>query len=156
VLNTRGLQPWLESRVRHVFRRAGAALAEPGATDLQPGAWSGPMAREYLHDPARAISDWVDRRDFYHRAVLRWFTGDRRGALLVLNVTEDPSWQARLASFLGLPVGDGVAPIHANPASADEARYGLAERVAQVEDVLRRKGIEAAEWHTDTYVGAEG
>jgi hypothetical protein len=34
------------------------------------------MAREYLNDPERAISDWIDRREFYHRAVIRFFDAE--------------------------------------------------------------------------------
>jgi len=55
ILNTRELKKWLESRVKHVFRQAGATLVD-SLDGPQPGYWSGPMAREYLNDPERATA----------------------------------------------------------------------------------------------------
>jgi len=147
VLNTGALKPWLESRVKHVFRDGGIALDRRDGT-LRPGPLAGPMAQEYLRDPAQAISDWIDRRDFYHRSVLFFFAGDP--ALLVVNVTENPSWQVELGSFLGIEI---QANLHANPTSADVAEFELDERIRQVSAVLRDKQIPPDEWCTETHVG---
>jgi hypothetical protein len=157
VLNTRGLQAWLESRVKHVFRRDGAALAAPievssPAPELQPGVWSGPMAREYLTDPERAISDWIDRREFFHRSAMRYLGTASPDRFLRLNVTDDPTWQARLDGFLGIVVA-GPDTIHANAASADTSLAEVQDRVRQVERVLTLKGIDPEDWGSDAYVG---
>lgn len=168
VLNTRGLKSWLESRVKHVFRLEGAALEGPGVGHSskgeqpscdpggpRPGAWSGAMAREYLHDPERAISDWIDRREFYHRSVMELFATGRRSSFLRLNVIQDPLWHADLGSFLGLiaPLADTFTEIHANVASADTSLPEISERVRQIERVLVQKNIPREEWDSDTYIG---
>lgn len=170
VLNTRGLRGWLGSRVKHVFRRDGAALehppaafaadvdpARPESSGPRPGTWSGPMAREYLHDPERAISDWIDRREFHHRAVIRHFasSGAPR-SLLKLNVIQDRAWATALATFLGLPIpAPDAAGIHVNEASAQESWPGMAGRLRQIEHVLVQKNIQPEEWDNDMYVGFE-
>ncbi|HEX2382480.1 MAG TPA: sulfotransferase [Acidimicrobiales bacterium] len=155
ILNTRGLKKWLESRVKHVFRQGGAALADPDSLDRpQPGFWSGPMAREYLNDPERAISDWVDRREFYHRAVIAFFDTTKPDDFIVVNITRNPTWQEDLDAFLGLAVRGRVRePIHQNTASANMSAYGLPERLQQVESVLHQKNIPTAEWENETFIG---
>jgi hypothetical protein len=154
VLNTRPMRSWLESRVKHVFRWRGGALAPPTADDRpRPGPHSGGMAREYLRDPAQAISDWIDRREVHHRAVLELFpTDDSR--LLVVDVTTDAGWADALGAFLAL---DAVVPdrdvIHAKEATADPDRYDLAARLAQIEVVLDQKAIPPGEWDNRVHIG---
>jgi Sulfotransferase domain len=155
ILNTRELKKWLESRIKHVFRQGGAALADPGSLDgPQPGFWSGPMAREYLNDAERAISDWIDRREFYHRAVIGFFDATKPDDFTVVNVTRNPMWQEDLDAFLGLAVrGRAKDPIHQNTASANTSTYGLPERLQQVESVLHQKNIPTSEWENETFIG---
>ena len=156
VLNTRQLQAWLESRVTHVFRQGGVALAEPEGVggQLRPGLWSGGMAQEYLRDSAQAISDWIDRREFFHRSVLGLFANDASRHLLVLNVTGNPDWPTELASFLDIPAPHpSGAGIHANQATADPDRFDLTARLHEIETVLSHKAIPPAEWQSEVYVG---
>jgi hypothetical protein len=155
VLNTRSLHSWLESRVKHVFRRGGGGLEDPEAVDEpRPGPWSGGMAREYLNDPFQAISDWIDRREYHHRMVVRLFAGDAASDLLVLNVTGNPAWPTALASFLGIDDPDPVtSAIHANPATAELDQFDLDVRLQEIERVLVCKAIPQAEWHSEVHVG---
>lgn len=160
ILNTRGLKRWLESRVKHIFR-GGVALAQPSAAyagqvdaTARDSLGSRPAAREYLRDPERAISDWIDRREFYHRSVMEFFATVKPHDFLRLNVTQDPQWQSELDSFLGCVARGSRTPgIHANAASADMSLPGMPERVRQVESVLVQKNIPRAEWDSDTYIG---
>jgi hypothetical protein len=158
VLNTRELKKWLESRVKHVFRQGGAALAEPtDEANPQPGYWAGDMAREYLNEPERAISDWIDRRDFYHRSVMRYFAATKPDALRLVNVSKDLEWQSGLDEFLELSAGTAQpAEIHANVASADLATHQLDERLQQIEAVLTQKNVPRSQWDTETYIGFNG
>jgi hypothetical protein len=155
ILNTRELKKWLESRVKHVFRQGGAALAEPAdEANPRPGFWAGGMAREYLREPERAISDWIDRRDFYHRSVMQYFAATKPDALRLVNVSKDPRWQSALDEFLGLSAASEHSPhIHANIATADLAAHQLDDRLQQIERVLELKNIPRSEWDTETYVG---
>jgi hypothetical protein len=156
VLNTRSLQSWLESRVKHVFRQGGVGLAEPEAVDgpLQPGPWSGGMAREYLRDPLQALSDWIDRREYHHRRVVEIFAADAARDLLVLNVAGNPGWPGDLARFLELDDPDPVAStVATNTATADPDQFDLAGRLRDVERVLTAKAIPPEEWHSEVYVG---
>ena len=155
ILNTRELKKWLESRVKHVFRQGGAALAAPAdEANPQPGFWAGGMAREYLSEPEQAISDWIDRRDFYHRSVMQYFAATRPDALRLVNVSKDPRWQSALDEFLGLSAASAHSPhIHANIATADMAAHQLDERLQQIERVLELKNIPRSEWDTETYIG---
>jgi hypothetical protein len=158
VLNTRELKKWLESRVKHVFRQGGAALAEPAdEANPQPGFWAGGMAREYLNDSERAISDWIDRREFYHRHVMHFFAATKPEALRLVNVSTDVDWQSELDEFLGLSASASDVPeIHANVASADMNAHAMHERLQQIEAVLVQKNVPRSEWDTETYIGFNG
>jgi hypothetical protein len=156
VLNTRSLQTWLESRVKHVFRQGGVGLAEPEAVDgpERAGPWSGGMAREYLRDPLQAISDWVDRREYHHRRVIELFAGDAARDLLVLNVVGNPAWPDELATFLELVDPDPVAStVATNAATADLGQFDLDVRLRDIERVLAAKAIPTDQWHSEVYVG---
>ena len=154
ILNTRPMRAWLESRIKHVFRWGGNALA-PGAPEdpLRPGPHSGRMTSEYLRDPAQAISDWVDRREVHHRAVLHLFSGDP-SRLLVVDVTTDPGWAEAVRTFLGVDGGrqEAVVP-HAKAATADAERFDLGSRLAQIDVVLEQKAIPRAEWDNRVHIG---
>jgi hypothetical protein len=153
VLNTRPMRAWLQSRVKHVFRWGGGAVTHPSAGQpVRPGPLSGGMAREYLRDPGQAISDWVDRRELYHRALLEMFHGDD-DRFLVLDVTTDPGWAGALSTFLGIGAGSTRSEFHVKVATADAERFNMSARLAQIDLVLEQKGIPRAEWDNVLHIG---
>lgn len=109
VLNSRGLLPWLISRVKWAEHRRRVGKTGQMRDDLDHLGLEG------------AVVTWARQRSEYHAGVLEYFR-DRPADLLVIDVTTDPHAGTRLLKFLGAnPV---LAPrlAHVNRGNADSTR----------------------------------
>lgn len=88
VLNSRGLMPWLISRVKWAQHRSHVGKTGPMRDDLDRLGLEG------------AVVTWARQRSDYHALVSEYFR-DRPGDLLVIDVTTDPDAGGRLLRFLG-------------------------------------------------------
>lgn len=113
ILHTRDLEPWLNSRQKHVER----AVARGSKT------WT-------IVDRAA----WRDEYVQHHARVHEYFK-DRPEDLLVIDIVKDPGWQP-LCSFLGLPQPTREFPFE-NAASKTFSR----KVTLRAQKYLRRVGI---------------
>lgn len=124
ILHVRDLEPWLESRTKHVQRNI-----EMGRTT-----W------------IRIVPDeWTAEYHAHHEAVREYFK-DQPERLLVIDVTTgsgEENWQ-KLSSFLGLPIPDRPFP-RANTAETALEEIRRAAEEAKAAEQAEAAGSEAAE-----------
>jgi len=92
ILNTRKMDDWLVSRIKHVEYRL--------SNHLETG-W---MAKEYTNNPKLALQSWISRRVAYYQNALDYFSA-REGTLLIVNVCDCQNQReliTSIASFLGV------------------------------------------------------
>ena len=161
ILNTRRLDDWLVSRIKHVEYRMSNHL---------PVGW---MAKEYIRAPQMALQSWINRRVKYYQDVLDFFS-NKEGSLLVVNVCDCPNQReliVEIASFLNIDDGGFEELPRENLATRrGESSVGPGVKrqlknifskkyIARDESLIRNEvnealivsGIPESEWHSDGF-----
>lgn len=126
ILNTRDLEGWVLSRLKHVARDR--------TRDTRPATWS------VSH---QAVEAWITDRNNYHARVLRYFQAFPE-QLLVVNLTRDKDAANKIAGFLNRP-SPGAMPV----ANRSNGRgLAMAHREVLV-NVATRLGIPKANLAND-------
>lgn len=93
ILNTRSVQDWLYSRVKHVMRFTEAIDMDVLFTDDKYGR----MEREFYTDKTAAITKWYFEYKIYIQQARIYFQD--KPNFIELDVTKDPGWISNLKSF---------------------------------------------------------
>jgi len=157
ILNTRKLDDWLVSRIKHVEYRLSHNLS------------IGWMAKEYKKDPKAALQNWISRRIKYYQDVLSYFE-NRGESLLIVNVcdcTNQRELVSSIASFLSMDDA-GIETLPRENLATQRTGPGLRRRIknffstsykarntkvirGEVHEALRLSGLPESEWSSDGF-----
>lgn len=160
ILNTRKLDDWLVSRIKHIEYRL--------SNHLDTG-W---MAKEYTNNPTLALQAWISRRAAYYESVLDYFS-DREDDLLIVNVcdcTDQRELITSIASFLSID-DRGVQKLPRENLAAQRTSKsgpGLKRQLGrffskkyksrdeklikeEVKGALKTSGLPLSKWHNDGF-----
>jgi len=161
ILNTRKMDDWLVSRIKHVEYRLSRHLS------------TGWMAKEYTNDSKLALQNWINRRVKYYQDVLDFFS-NKSESLLIVNVCDCRNQReliVRIASFLNIDDGgidrlprENLATLRGEGSIGPGMRrqfknifskkYVAREESiirGEVNEALRVSGIPKSEWHSDGF-----
>lgn len=154
ILNTRRLDKWLMSRIKHVHYRRSVGR-------------TGWMRKEYERNPDMAVRNWISRRQQYYQDVRSYFQ-DRKDMFLEINVCDVDAQLVvpRLHQFLELAGEPGTEMPRANAHSArlkprkrdrllmmlglkKEFEFDLLEYRQQIDRVFDELGLDPEERVSD-------